>query len=162
MNPVVIVLILAAGAALMYFQYRQRQTVKALSDRLSRLLMEGRYDEFEELLRDRNTRVNLSDYNLQYLAFTEAMLLNRKKEADKAFDAMPGLRVNNTQKAAFYSRLNPSARRSLPLRSSVRYAAACSAILSGTPQAASAMLPAMHAIVSLSPPMDTASLTVLS
>lgn len=107
MNSLVIVLILAAGAALMYFQYRQRQTVKALSDRLSRLLMEGRYDEFEELLRDRNTRVNLSDYNLQYLAFTEAVLLNRKKEADKAFDAMPGLRVNNTQKAAFYSRAMP-------------------------------------------------------
>lgn len=63
MKYAVIILLLAA-ALLTYFQFRQRQAVKALSDRLSRLLMEGRYDEFEVLLNDRETRVNLSNYNL--------------------------------------------------------------------------------------------------
>ena len=41
-----IVWIMIAAVVLMCFQYRQRQTVKVLSDRLSRLLMEGRYDVF--------------------------------------------------------------------------------------------------------------------
>ena len=52
--PIIIaltILFMIAAVVLMCFQYRQRQTVKVLSDRLSRLLMEGRYDEFEELLK---------------------------------------------------------------------------------------------------------------
>ena len=102
-----IVWIMIAAVVLMCFQYRQRQTVKVLSDRLSRLLMEGRYDEFEELLNNRETRMNLSDYNLQHLAFTKFVLQNRKTEADKIFDAMSGVRMNNTQKASFYSHAMP-------------------------------------------------------
>ena len=101
-----IVWIMIAAVVLMCFQYRQRQTVKVLSDRLSRLLMEGRYDEFEELLNNRETRMNLSDYNLQHLAFTKFVLQNRKTEADKIFDAMSGVRMNNTQKASFLQSCN--------------------------------------------------------
>ncbi|MCR4950531.1 MAG: hypothetical protein K6A40_04310 [Solobacterium sp.] len=106
MKYAVIILVFAA-AVLTYFQFRQRQAVKALSDRLSRLLMEGRYDEFEVLVNDRETQVNLSNYNLQHLAFTEAVLRSRKKEADLVFDAMPGVRMNNIQKASFYSHAMP-------------------------------------------------------
>lgn len=107
MSSVFIVLILSSAAVLMYFQYRQRQVVKTLSDRLLQLLMEGRYAEFEELLNDRETRVNLSNYNLSYLAFTEAILRNRKTEADRIFDAMYEVRMNTVQKASFYSHAMP-------------------------------------------------------
>ena len=97
----IIAVVFAADFGLQIFSRKKRSD---LMNRLTGLLAEKKFREFDELIDAPGTRKAFPVFNLYFLKLNEAFLKEDEKEIRKAFDSFNDLRMNKVQKEALYKK----------------------------------------------------------
>ncbi len=107
MIKVISIVLIVLTVFLFYGQFMQSRKVKTITDQLTTYLMEGKYDDFEEMIHDKDTVMDLSEYTICYLKFIKEILRDNKKKADWEFMRMDQIKATDKQVAAFYTKAMP-------------------------------------------------------
>ena len=98
MKPVTIVLLVITVVLLVGNELFRRIAEKKITDKLTKLFLEGDFDALDKELDKKLTRYLVPPFNLDYLRLNEALAKGKKKEIDAQFEHFEHVRLNNNQK----------------------------------------------------------------
>lgn len=79
-------------------------TKKNISNKLTSLLMEYRFDELDALLNKKTTKYFVKAYNYYYLKFNKAVIQRNNGEVNECIEILEKTKSSKEQKAALYSK----------------------------------------------------------
>ena len=86
---------------------------KRIPDKLTQLLLEHRFDEFDALMDKKTTKLFVKAFNYYYLKLNKSIIVKNNKDAQDCFEKLVQMKTNNAQRKSvlfkkfyFYLSLN--------------------------------------------------------
>lgn len=103
MNHPFIIVIVLAMLTLLYDIYNKKKEKETI-DRLTQLLVQQQYQQFDEIVDTIQVRKYFAQFNHLFLKLNKEILANNTEKAEQLMDQLLTIKLSNRQKEAFYSK----------------------------------------------------------